>query len=56
MQFQAHDIDANFRGGYAVSVADFNQDGRLDLVCTGNGGAIRWYENLGTEFERGRLG
>jgi hypothetical protein len=27
--------------------ADINSDGKLDLVCTGNGGAIRWYENLG---------
>ena len=26
---------------------DMNQDGRLDLICTGAGGVIRWYENLG---------
>ena len=26
---------------------DMNQDGRPDLVCTGGGGVIRWYENLG---------
>ncbi len=26
---------------------DMNQDGRPDLVCTGSGGVIRWYENLG---------
>ena len=28
--------------------ADLNQDGRPDLVCTGGGGVIRWYENLGS--------
>ena len=28
--------------------ADMNQDGRPDLVCTGGGGVIRWYENLGS--------
>ncbi|MCH7527045.1 MAG: VCBS repeat-containing protein [Planctomycetes bacterium] len=27
---------------------DMNQDGRPDLVCTGRGGVIRWYENLGS--------
>ena len=26
---------------------DINLDGRPDLVCTGAGGKIRWYENLG---------
>jgi hypothetical protein len=27
--------------------ADIDQDGRPDLVCTGAGGFIRWYQNLG---------
>jgi len=27
--------------------ADINGDKRMDLVCTGAGGAIRWYENKG---------
>ena len=27
--------------------ADVNGDHRPDLVCTGAGGAIRWYENKG---------
>jgi hypothetical protein len=27
--------------------ADVNGDRRADLVCTGAGGAIRWYENKG---------
>jgi hypothetical protein len=26
---------------------DINGDRRNDLVCTGAGGAIRWYENKG---------
>jgi hypothetical protein len=26
--------------------ADINGDKRTDLVCTGAGGAVRWYENL----------
>ncbi len=28
---------------------DMNEDGRPDLICTGAGGMIRWYENLGPE-------
>ena len=28
---------------------DMNEDGRPDLICTGAGGMIRWYENLGLE-------
>lgn len=27
--------------------ADINEDGRPDLVCTGAGGVLRWYENSG---------
>ncbi len=27
--------------------ADINGDKRMDLVCTGAGGVIRWYENKG---------
>lgn len=27
--------------------ADINDDGRPDLVCSGSGGMVRWYENLG---------
>jgi hypothetical protein len=26
---------------------DMNEDGRPDVICTGGGGMIRWYENLG---------
>ena len=28
---------------------DMNEDGRPDLICTGGGGKIIWYENLGNE-------
>jgi hypothetical protein len=27
--------------------ADLNGDRRADLVCTGGGGVLRWYENTG---------
>ena len=33
--------------------ADMNNDKRPDLVCTGSGGVIRWYENLGPESSTG---
>ena len=43
-QFQAHDI-ADFNG-YAVEVADFNNDGRLDVVANSLGmSEVSWYEN-----------
>jgi hypothetical protein len=46
IDFVAHDIDANFRGGYAVSVADFNRDGRPDVIANSLGVAeLAWYEN-----------
>ncbi len=46
VQFRAHDVDAKFRGGYAVSVADFNKDGRLDVIANSLQVAeVAWYEN-----------
>ena len=39
-------IEDKFAMNSCVS-ADINGDGRPDLVCTGAGGAIRWYENKG---------
>ena len=43
-QFQAHDI-ADF-SGYAVAVADFNNDGRLDVMANSLGmSEVSWYEN-----------
>ena len=46
VDFVAHDIATEFRGGYAVSVADFNHDGKIDVIA--NTLAIpelAWYEN-----------
>ena len=44
VQFQAHDI-AEFPG-YAVAVADFNNDGRLDVMANSLGvPEVAWYEN-----------
>jgi len=43
--FQAHDI-ADIRGGYAVAVADFNKDGRLDVMANSLGvPEVAWLEN-----------
>jgi hypothetical protein len=27
--------------------ADLDGDGRVDLVCAGSGGYVKWYQNLG---------
>jgi hypothetical protein len=44
--FAAHDIDANFRGGYSVSVADFNKDGKIDVIANSlQATELAWYEN-----------
>ena len=46
VQFQSHDIDAKFRGGYAVAVADFNKDGKLDVIANSlQVQEVAWYEN-----------
>ena len=45
VQFQAHDI-GEIRGGYAVAVADFNNDGRLDVMANSLGvPEVAWHEN-----------
>ena len=45
VQFQAHDI-ARIRGGYAVAVADFNNDGRIDVIANSLSVAeVAWHEN-----------
>ena len=48
VQFRPHDI-AQFPGGYAVQVADFNNDGRLDVSANKFprllGTVVAWYEN-----------
>jgi hypothetical protein len=46
VDFVAHDVDANFRGGYSVSVADFNKDGKPDVIANSLAVAeLAWYEN-----------
>jgi len=46
VDFVAHDIDTNFRGGYAVAVADFNKDGKIDVIANSlSVPELAWYEN-----------
>ncbi|MCC7034928.1 MAG: VCBS repeat-containing protein [Acidobacteria bacterium] len=46
VQWAPHDIDADFRGGYAVGVADFNRDGRPDVIANSLAvSEVAWYEN-----------
>ena len=46
VDFVAHDIDASFKGGYSVSVADFNKDGKPDVIANSLGvSELAWYEN-----------
>ena len=39
-----------FNGGYAVAVADFNTDGKPDVIA--NSLSVRWYENKGVSGAR----
>lgn len=46
VKFEAHDIDPKLPGAYAVNIADFNNDGKPDVIA--NSLAVRelaWYEN-----------
>jgi FG-GAP-like repeat len=46
VDFVAHDIDAGFRGGYSVAVADFNKDGKIDVIANSlQNPELAWYEN-----------
>lgn len=46
VDFVAHDIATDFRGGYAVAVADFNKDGKIDVIAnTLAMPELAWYEN-----------
>jgi hypothetical protein len=46
VEFVAHDVDASFRGGYSVSVADFNKDGKIDVIANSLAvNELAWYEN-----------
>jgi len=45
VQFQAHDV-ADVRRGYAVEVADFDNDGLLDVIANSTGTpGLMWHEN-----------
>ncbi len=45
VQFQRHEIDA-YPGGYQVTVADVNGDGRIDVVALStDANRVDWYEN-----------
>jgi hypothetical protein len=45
VNFQPHDI-GQLSGGYAVLTADFNKDGKLDVIANSLGVAeVAWYEN-----------
>lgn len=45
VEFQAHDV-GDIRGGYAVAVADFNDDGRLDVIANSlRVPELAWREN-----------
>ncbi|HQZ38173.1 MAG TPA: VCBS repeat-containing protein [Vicinamibacterales bacterium] len=46
VRWTPHDIDAGFRGGYAVAVADFNKDGKPDVMANSlSVNEVAWYEN-----------
>jgi hypothetical protein len=48
VRFAPHDIDADFRGAYAVDVADFNKDGKPDVIANSlSVNEVAWYENPG---------
>jgi hypothetical protein len=44
--FEAHDIDPKLPGAYAVNTADFNNDGKVDVIANSLGvRELAWYEN-----------
>ena len=46
VKLMPHDIDAAFRGGYAVATADFNKDGKIDVIANSlQVNEVAWYEN-----------
>ncbi|MBM3809171.1 MAG: VCBS repeat-containing protein [Acidimicrobiia bacterium] len=48
VKFEAHDIDPKLPGAYAVNTADFNNDGRVDVIANSLGAReLAWYENPG---------
>lgn len=46
VKFEAHDIDPKLPGAYAVNTADFNKDGKIDVIANSLGvRELAWYEN-----------
>lgn len=46
VKFEAHDIDPKLPGAYAVNTADFNNDGKIDVIANSLGvRELAWYEN-----------
>jgi len=46
VKFEAHDIDPKLPGAYAVNTADFNNDGKIDVIANSLGAReLAWYEN-----------
>jgi len=51
VKFEPHDIDPKLPGAYAVNIADFNNDGKPDVIANSLAAReLAWYENpLGAE-------
>ncbi len=48
VEFRAHTVATDLRGGYQVVAADLNRDGRPDLIALASGlSELVWYENPG---------
>jgi len=50
--FSDYEIDANFVGAHTIDIKDVNDDGKLDILCSGfdyyyHNGEIAWWENDG---------
>lgn len=44
--FKKHELDRNFEGGYQVSVADINKDGKPDVIALSTSPSqLVWYKN-----------
>ncbi len=49
--FTQHTIKWGFTGGYAVDVADINNDGLLDVAgAAASAGDVTWWENTGSDW------
>lgn len=48
VRFRVHTIEEKIPGGYSVTIADLNHDGKPDVVGVGlRGDEVAWYENPG---------